>query len=57
MGDHLGEYVDTAVSDDFVLCYETFEEEFEEAGDEPGCGGVVVVIIIILVIFLLCLLC
>ena len=43
--DHLGEYVDTAVSDDLVLCDEPLEEELEETRDETGRGGVVVVVL------------
>ena len=52
--DHLGEDVDTAVSDDLVLCDESFEEEFEETRDETGRGGIVVVVVIF--VLLLCLL-
>jgi hypothetical protein len=43
--DHLGEYVDTAVSDDLVLCDESLEEEFEKTRDETRRGGVVVVVL------------
>lgn len=51
VGDHLGEYMDTAVSDDLVLCDEAFEKEFEKPRDEPSRRGVVVVVVIVVFLF------
>ena len=52
-GDHFGEYMHTAVSDDLVLCDESFEEEFEEARDKTGCRGIVIVVVVVIVVPLL----